>query len=304
VVLPLSGAAHLAGNQARAGIEQAAISGVNFSFEDDECSATKSLSIYRKLSDVDGVRFFLGPCCSSPMKVIAPQFRNNGQISMGVCGLSEAVLDSAHGNLFSPFYTIESEDAFVARSMVAMGIFNVALVFWDNEFSRAHESGFLKAFQGKSTSFPFVDFDVVSIRNIILQLRKKDFDAIYVPLVEPLLLGFMRELRNAGVTKPKVFSVFGAQMPDVIKVNGSAADGLVYSHPKIPIEEEAMIYFPGLGSRIFAETISKCAGRYQCVLHELKAGGKFDERGALRHDIELRTIQNGKFVKMQDSRSP
>jgi branched-chain amino acid transport system substrate-binding protein len=298
VILPLSGAAHLAGAQAQAGIEKASIPGVQLVFEDDVCSAMNGLSIYQKLSSMKNVKFFLGPCCSSPMKVVAPLLAKNNQIGMGVCGLSESVLESAKGHLFSPIYTIEAEDAFLAEKMFGMGMRKVAIVFWDNDFSRAHETGFRKAFKGDVFSYPFVNFEVQSIRDIIVQLKSKKIDAIYIPLVEPLNLGFMKEMKNLGLENVKVFSIYGAQMKDVIEANGSAADGLIYSHPKIPLGEDALFYFSRLGAEILGNTVFKCRGEYDCVINSIKESGQFDEHGSLRHEIELRTIQDGKFVKM------
>ena len=142
VMLPLSGEVARYGEIVKAGVEEAKQKNVEFVYEDTACRSPNALSAYKKLHSIDGIQYFLGPCCGSPLKTVAPFFQKGQQLSMSLCGTSEEVNKLSKGKVFIPQYSIEQEDAFNAKQMWDMGLRKALIIFLDNEFSRAHGKGF------------------------------------------------------------------------------------------------------------------------------------------------------------------
>ena len=68
------------------------------------------------------------------------------------------------------------------------------------------EKGFRKAFKGEiveSMSFP--SFDSSHVKSVALRMKGLDFDAVYVPLVEPLMLGLMRRNEKDRIKRQESF---------------------------------------------------------------------------------------------------
>ena len=146
VILPLSGEAAPFGAVVRAGIEQATRHGVQFHFEDSACRTAQALRAYHKLKSHDNVQYFLGPCCGASLTGIAPLLAKSPQLAMSICGTSQSHHHMAGGNILIPQYSIEQEDAFIAKQMIKRGVTSVAIVMIETDFSVTHERGFRRHF--------------------------------------------------------------------------------------------------------------------------------------------------------------
>jgi ABC-type branched-subunit amino acid transport system substrate-binding protein len=295
VLLPLTGEVADYGAKLRKGIEQTNRAGVKFIYEDDACQSAKGLAGYHNLRR-QGIKYFLGPCCGSPMKTVAPNFAEAEQLSFATCPISAAAYETSKGRVLLPQYSVEDESTFNAHEIHLRGFKRIVLLFQDTELARAHEKVFRDKFRGTIVDgLIYNTANAMELRPLMLKLKQLNYDALYIPHVEPLLLGVLREMAKIGIRGKPVFSVYSAQMPEVISINGEAAEGLLYSYPDIPLEEDAISFFPKLGSEMLAQALSECSGEYGCVKDYLRSHFKFSDTGVLLRKIVLRTIGDGKF---------
>jgi ABC-type branched-subunit amino acid transport system substrate-binding protein len=299
VILPLTGEVAQFGAKLREGIERSSHSGVEFVFEDDACQSAKALSAYRKLSTLDGVRYFLGPCCGG-IQVVAPELAHGSQLSFATCPVSEEAFIQSNGRILTPQYSIQEEGSFNARRIYELGYKKVLILLQETEFGRLNERAFSASFAGKVVAtLSYNGFDVHQLRSVLLKLKQLEFDAVYMPHMEPLLLGALKEMRRVGISDKAAFSIFSAQVPEVLSVNGDAAEGLRYSYPDIPLNEDAVSYFPKLAAEMLSDAITVCAGDYVCVEKHLREKHTFSKMGTLKRKIVLRTVHNGRFALEQ-----
>lgn len=299
VLLPLTGEVADYGVKLRKGIEQANQSGIKFIYEDDACQSAKGLTGYQNLRR-QGVKYFLGPCCGSPMKTVAPHFATAEQLSFATCPISDEAYETSKGRVLLPQYSVEDESTFNAHEIHAKGFKRIVLLFQDTELARAHEKVFRNKFPGTIVdALIYNTANAIELRPLMLKLKQLNYDALYVPHVEPLLLGVLREMAKIGIRGKQVFSIYSAQMPEVISINGRAAEGFMYSYPDIPLEEDAISFFPKLGAEMLAQALTHCTGEYRCVTDYLKSHFEFSNTGVLLRKIVLRTIRNGKFELTQ-----
>jgi hypothetical protein len=138
--------------------------------------------------------------------------------------------------------------------------------------------------------------DIMQLRSLLLKLKQRDFDAIYIPHVEPFLLGALKEMKRIGILNKQTFSIYSSQMPEVLTVNDQAAEGFMYSYPDIPLDADAISYFPKLAAEMLSTALTKCSGNYKCVVNYLKTNHSFSNSGVLKRSIVLRTVKDGKFA--------
>ena len=300
VIAPLSGVFSKYGSIVRQGVIEGAGNKVDLVFEDEGCDPAKAVSAYRRLSDVEGVRYIIGPCCGSPQNAIAPLLKKREQILMLPNSAAGGVHKAADGRVYSAQYPIESESRFNAEQVLARGNKSVVVVFTESEFSRTHEKAFISAYRGKvleSIAMPALDASL--IKTAALRIKALGPDAVYVPDASPFFGGLLTELRKVGVDSIKVFSVYSAQSNDLLAAEGSSAEGLVYSYPDIA-DADAVSWFARLSGRIIADAAVECAGEYACVKKSIDESEAFSAEGALTGKIVLKGVRNGAFVRIDD----
>jgi ABC-type branched-subunit amino acid transport system substrate-binding protein len=298
-MLPLTGEVADYGEKVREAIEQANHAGVKFIYEDDACQSAKGLAGYRNLRRQD-IKYFLGPCCGSPMKTIAPHLAAAEQLSFATCPISAEAHKTSKGRVILTQYSVEDESTFNAHEIHTKGFKRIVLLFQDTELARAHEKVFRDKFPGTIVdALIYNTANATELRPLMLKLKQLEYDALYIPHVEPLLLGVLREMAKIGIRGKQVFSIYSAQMPEVISINGEAAEGFMYSYPDIPLEEDAISFFPKLGAEMLAQALTHCSGEYRCVTDYLNSHIQLSDAGVIPRKIVLRTIRNGKFELTQ-----
>ena len=61
-------------------------------------------------------------------------------------------------------------------------------------------------------------FDSTFIKPVLTRIKANQTQAIFVPHVEPLLLGLLKELAKVGLSHVPVFSIYSAQMKEVLEI--------------------------------------------------------------------------------------
>lgn len=298
VIVPLSGEFTRYGDRIRKGITKASPDHLKLIFDDEGCDAARAITSYHKLTSMDGVRYFLGPWCGSPQTAVAPMLRSGKQLAMLGSSAPLAVHELSGGRMFSTQHSIEQESTYLAQAMNSMGIRQTAIIFLENQFSRAHEKAFRTAFKGEvHKTFAYSTADMATIKAIVLQVRKMNLDALYLPDAFPLMQGFVKEIRSQGMQSLRIFSVYSAQSEDVLNALGKDGEGLIYSYPDIG-DSNALEHFPLMAADILDKVISTCGENVDCSLAELRNNYKFDSNGVLEGALVLKTIRNGRFEKL------
>ena len=198
---------------------------------------------------------------------------------------------------------MEKESTFNAREANRRGLKRAAIIFVENEFSRAHEKAFRKAFKGEVLeTLTLPEADATYIKSIALKLKGLDFDLLYVPDAWPLSMGLLKEIHKLGLKGKTVLSVYSAQMQDVITANGAAADGLIYSYPEGLPDENAPSYFTRQCSTLLFDAIKACSGDVSCI--RAKLNEMFGPRGILSTPLQLKTVIKGSFAGTFLARTP
>ena len=297
-LLPLSGPFLKIGSLVSEGVRGGIKSGVKLLVEDENCNSAQAVTAFKSLY-AQGVRLFLGPCCGSPQAAIASLLKPSDAFSLLISSASRSMFADSGGNMFSVQFSIEDESTFLAQRMYQEGFRRVVLLFVDNDFSRTHEKSFTSAFQGKVLdTLTYSTGDISGLRSLLLKVKQMQPDALFIPEVSPLLLGVNRELRNMGLEKLQVFSVYAAQSPDVIEANGDAIEGLAISYPDIGTED-ALIYYPKLGARLISEAAQACGEDSACVKLFLKRKYTFDSFGVLNSKFGLKKVVNKQYISWE-----
>ena len=295
-LIPLTGPAAIFGTKIQQAITSFANDRISFVFEDEGCDPKMAVTAYKKLSNIDGVRLFLGPLCGSPQSAVAPLFKKGEQLAVLGNSAPEAVFSNSGGRIFSTQHSIETESTFLAGKLNEENISSVVIIFKENAFSRAHEAAFRASFKGKIVAtFAYTSDDTISeLKSIVLKVKQLKPDALYVPDFHPLANGLMKELKAIGAQR-RIYSVYSVQSDAVLKVLGADGEGLIYSYPDIG-DQDAMSYFPALAAKILIAATTSCGTNVSCVHDALVKQNSFDAHGVLSGKLRLKTIRDGKFV--------
>jgi ABC-type branched-subunit amino acid transport system substrate-binding protein len=296
VLLPLTGNFASYGKLVRESVEMVKNPSVEWVFEDEVCEPAKAVAAYKKLLSVDHISFIIGPCCGSPQKAIAPLLKNQSQLILLPNAAPASLFEESGRKMYSVQYSLQTDGAFIASEMNKRGLKKAAVVYVDTDFSQSLEAGFSKAFEGKVVyTMRAAGFDPSYMKAAAVKLKNTDFDSVFIPDAAPLLLGFLTELKKLGVAHKPAFSVYAAQMPDVLASEKESAEGLLYSYPDILDSADAFGYFPQIAAKLLSDLVAKCQGAYQCVADTFSKDPSFQSDGTLRGGIRLKTVRNGKF---------
>lgn len=300
-ILPLTGDFGRYGQKVREGIESAGPLPARFVWEDEGCNPRAAISAYRKLSDVDGIKIFFGPWCGSPQTAVAPLIGKAGQLAILGSSAPRRVFTLSNGHMISAQHSIEQESLFNATEAYKLGARKVVILFLENDFSRAHEAAFREGFQGEVLeTLTYNANDASSLRALATRIRRLNPDTLYIPDAFPLMHGILKEVRNIGLDKLRVMSVYSAQSDDVLDAVGPFGEGLLLSYPQIG-EENALVHFPKIAAQMLAFGLSKCrADEADCVLNTIKSQYRLDQNGVLEGSLGLKIINNGKFSWLAD----
>lgn len=299
LILPLTGPAAPFGAVVQRGVEAAGPETKQLFVEDDECLPLKAMNAFRSLRQKN-VRYFLGPCCTTSMATVAPLLNSEKLLAMNVCTGAERIWDLSGKRAFHAQMSADEESRQNARMMWDRGIKKVVILYVEQEYALAHERAFKQAFPGEIVqSLSFTGTDVSQVKQLVLKLKSLQFDALYIPIVEPFFLGVLTEAAKIGARPKHVFSVFSFQLPEVMAIEGKNAEGVIYSYPDIPTDTPAAEYFAKIGTRLLYDGVRTCGEDIECARNSLLQSGQFDERGFFRGKFKWKTVKEGKFVPLE-----
>ena len=297
-ILPMSGDLAPFGKIVLDGLLSSGLPASSLIVEDDACRPAKTVTAYKKLTEIDRVDYIVGPLCGSPQQSIAPLLAHSQQIMIIPGSGAEGLYSLSGGKVFSVQYSNEQEARYNAGVLEKLAAKRVALVFYEDVFCRTHERAFRAHFKGEvAEALTFSSMDPEAIRSIALRLKALKVDGVYVPDVSPFLMGFLTDLAKIGVKGIPVVSIYSAQLKDLLTVERANANGLMYSYPVIG-DKDAVSYFPRRTGEILQDLLAHCQGDTGCATKQLRASYPFDEQGVMRGEIETKIIKDDSFQRL------
>ena len=288
VLLPLSGDFADFGAGYKRGIDDSIQGGFEFVFEDDKCDPIGAINGFRKLTDIDNVKYIIGPGCGSPQEAIAPLMREKEVIAILPSAAFERLYEESEGKIFQMQYSLEEESKYLANKMFEQGYPNVVMVTYPNVFSKTHADSFKKNFKGSLREVAIGDYSS-DIYTEVTKIKEINPDAIFITDASFFLINGLEKLDNAGINAV-IFSHYVVQF-DAIR---SFVDGVYYSFPGDIKEEKGFEYWLGKrSSELFMEVINKCNDDFSCVLKEIPLREDFDDKGISTRPIVLKRMEKG-----------
>lgn len=288
VIAPLTGIAADYGAEMKAGIEAAGGTDVEFVFEDDKCDPKEAVTAYKKLVDFDKVSLIIGPACGSPQEAIAPLLKGTEVIAVVPSAASGALYAISGENMYDMQYTLETEAAFLAGQLTDLGYKKVALVTYQNAFSKVLADKFKAKYTGQITkeiSFTGTETDISSG---LLKLKGGDFDAIFSTDISFFFGQGLKKLADLKITQP-VFSSYAVELPAIRPF----VEGVAYSFPGDMVEGKGAIYELSRQSvEMLVAQARACQAEYQCMKNGISESG-FDDDGAKLRTLVLKRIKDG-----------
>ncbi|MCC6954154.1 MAG: ABC transporter substrate-binding protein [Deltaproteobacteria bacterium] len=298
VLLPLSGPFASFGDRIRGAMAKESSPGMEFVFEDEGCEPKRALQAYSALADRQQIRLFLGPLCGSPQIVVAESISRRDHFALLGSSAPSRTFVLSNGKMLSTQPPIEREARFLAAEIFNRGYSRVVTVFFENEFSRAHEAAFVKDYRGTvAETFAYATQDASTLKAIALKLRTIKPQAIYLPDASPIFAGFLRELGAIGLSDIPVFSVFSAESPDLLPLIAKERSRVFYSYPETQ-GHDAMTYFPALAARSMVKAALRCGGVPECTRARIREEHVFADDGSIEGDFVLKHVVDGHYAKV------
>jgi len=195
-------------------------------YEDTKCSPSETNTVLRKFKDVDKVTAFVGPFCGGSL-VAAGQFTKDNSL-LGITP------NTNFGRLSEYFFSTQSFLAEEPKTMSKLAykdldLRRVAVFHHNNDFGVLHKEVFADVFTklgGEITHVESLQNGQSNFRTELLKLKTSNPDALYIgySAIAPIL----NQMKELQFDVP-VLSQFGVETPELLRVAGDNAEGLVYT---------------------------------------------------------------------------
>lgn len=296
VLIPLTGNFAFVGEEVKEVLENANHDNIEFVFEDTACDNNIALSAYTKLSEMDDINYFIGPLCGSPQEIIANQISNKQNIVILPSAAPQELFDKSNEKAFQTFYSLEYEAKKLAEYMNGQNIKKVAIIEYNNKFSKTCSDEFQKDFNGNYTKL-VLDYTISDVQNAMLKIKEYNPDAIYISDSSFFFLEGMSNLDNYNIDVD-VYSNYVIQM-DVVK---ALAENVKYTFPKDEKSNNnlSQIQLNTIEAlNVYSKAFSRCDDQYTCIKDYIDKESLFNDKGFITKDIGIYQIQEGKEVLVE-----
>jgi len=335
-ILPLTGDAAKYGKSAKNGIDLAiedinkkgGILGrqVKVIYEDSQADASKAVSAFRKIVNVEHIKFILGPLSSTEVLAVAPIANKEKVIILAPAASAPQITyagDYIFRNVMSDLYDGWAMAAYVIKGMKKK---TAAIFYINNDFGIGLKNSFKEQFEkmgGKVLLEISFERGEKDFRAQITKIKNVNPEVVFL-VGQAEMAEILKEIKEMGIKLLIVsFSMF--EDPDILKVAGDAAEGVVYTYRVFNPESENPVVkhfveryekkygvkpdiFAGLSydaARILALALERGEFKVEKVkeaLYNIKnfpgVVGKtsFDKNGDVKKPIGIKKVENGKFI--------
>lgn len=261
ILLPLSGDGVSIGNYIRNGLELARTQRptgekelVEFVYQDDRMQPSVSVTAFRKLVAVDGVKVVIG-LGSAIGNALAPLAEQEKVLLIAI-GASDKKVAEGRQLAFTHWVSPEAEAEALASEVQRRGLRRLALLGQEQEGILAIAEAFERAIKDTSANVVLREFyamDGRDFRSYITKARAKRPDAVFVLLHPGALSSFAKQARSHGLKA----ELFGAEMfedPAEVAAAGGALTNAWFVNADMGTQSFQEQYFkaygevPGIGS--------------------------------------------------------
>lgn len=289
VIAPLSGIVASYGEELKKGIDSAS-SPLTLIYEDDGCEPHKAVSAMNKLLEIDKVSLIIGPACGSPQEAIVPLVKNKNVIVILPSAASDELYSQSNGKIYNLHYSLQEEARFLAEQIYLAGYQNVAVIGYNNAFSKVHMDTFKGSFKGILTHETLLNETSSGIKTELLKIKLSNPEAIFIADVSFFFAQGPRYMKEIGLDVP-VYSQYAVEIDSVKPL----AEGVIYSFPeKISLGESAIRSIGKEAVQLTTQLLIACGDSYTCMKEKLETSGLFDENGIAKRGLVLKQIKDGK----------
>jgi branched-chain amino acid transport system substrate-binding protein len=205
---------------------------VSLQFEDTQLKPELALTAIRKLINVDKVPVVFGAAGSNETQVVGPIAQQNGVVLISPSSTAASL--SHIGDYF--FRTIPSdayEGAFMARFVFGQDVKSIGIFAVNDTGTKSLADSFRDEFVrlgGAVTTYVLAPKDSNDLRTQITSLRSVSPQAVFAVGYANETGVFLRQASQLGL-KAQIYSAHPAESPEVVKIAGPAAEGLIFSAP-------------------------------------------------------------------------
>ncbi|MCC6290522.1 ABC transporter substrate-binding protein [Candidatus Nomurabacteria bacterium] len=338
VILPLSGVRADAGEFSQNGLNLAVEEintdpnrkhKIDLLYEDSRYEAQVAVSAVRKLLNLDGVRYLIGPYGSSEVMAVGPITEESKAILI-VTGAQSDEISLLGDYVFRIIHNSAQEAPIFAR-FVAEKIKNDTLHFLviNTAITDPYLKTFIPVFESTGRKIGLIErFDqkTIDFKTELTKIKAQNPSDVFL-IASPKMVGLiLKQAHELGIRAQ--FYNIGVEGPDIVNVAGSLAEGLLYpySYDSHGGEESVRSFYNRYVARFMGEPDTLAANSYDAVyllsdclekngndVEEVKkclyntsnfagASGVFsiDDNGDAVKDIFIKTIKNGQFVKLEE----
>lgn len=335
VIMPLTGDAAAYGSDVKRGIEFAYDNlseqdkeEINFIYEDSKAVPKEAVTIFQKLTDIDGCKFIIGPFTSSATLSIAPIAEKKGVIILTPTGTAPAITN-AGDYTFRIIPSDEYDGAVMSEyAFKKLNKKTFTVIYSNNDYGVGIEKAFVnhskKIGAEVIESFSFKDGET-NFKTILEQNKKLNPDAIFI--VGSKEMGYiLRQAKEMGITS-QFISTGMLENKEIIEIAKNSANDVYYSYPSYNTDEatgnildfinkfeskyghkpsvlEALGYD---AANIVFKAIKEAKNKdYKSAMYKIQnydgVSGtmSFDANGDVIKSIGIKKISNGEFVWIEN----
>ncbi|MBI4146885.1 ABC transporter substrate-binding protein [Candidatus Woesearchaeota archaeon] len=300
---------------------------VELVIENSKTEQTTAVTSLNKLVGIDGVKFVIGDSWATTTFPLVPVATENNIVLISPI----ATLDELSQDDFF-FRTMPiTKDMVVPLADYAynrMGVRKAGVILSETPFGREHARDFRAAFEklgGRIVGEEFIDMNGQDVRSELSKLKSHDPDVVFNLHSAGIMGVVLKQAAEVGLDV-KWLGAVGTENAILIKEYSALAEGIVYPYPydanselpsvrsfidayqkkygELPDNTAANSYD---ALKILAAAIEQAGEDPVAVKHALLSfkdypGGSglltFDKNGDVKKEIFIKTVRNGKFVKV------
>lgn len=292
-------------------------------YEDSSIDLAKTVSAFHSLTDIQGVKFILGPTWSDPAIALGPLAKQKDVI---VIAASASLLPEEKDFVFSTWPPDKKAAEVLAAQVYEDGFRNVAVLsvpyLWGDNLQKSFSDKFIEL-GGEITykaKFPSTGKDV---RTEILKIKESNPQALYLVANVSEATEYFNRASELGFSIPTYGTDTTPEDPELLASVGNLIEGVKYFMPKEGNNSEfitsfkekfekepsvsademydsAMILFEALKN--CSDFSSVCVSDYIKNIKDYKGASgtfSFDENGYTEKEFFLKVVKDGSFIEVK-----
>lgn len=304
-------------------------------FEDDQTQAKLSSAAMTKLITQDKVKVVIGSTVSSCTLADAP-IANREKVVLISPGASSPKISDAGDFVFRNWISDALEGSRMAEYMYTQDRFKkIAILYINNEYGvglrNVVEEKFVKL-GGNVALVESFEQDATDFRTQLAKVKTAKTDALYLAGYYQEMANLLNQAKAIGLNIP-IRSCVTFEDPELLKIAGKNAEGVVYSSPYFDLQDTSRTFVAFLEkfrARFETDPGSFAAHGYDAmmivanVIRSTGTGGEairdglyrikdypgvsgvttFDSSGDVSKPIAIKSVRDGKFIVLTVTKNP